>query len=52
MINYCGTCFKKTHVKPCHLPEMGGMEDYFCAKCRRELETQTIVELLKPIGWN
>ena len=47
MINYCGTCSKKTHVKPCYVEELGGMEDYLCAKCRRELSTAMKVEVLR-----
>lgn len=47
MINYCGSCNRKTHVKPCHIPDLGGMEDYLCAKCRRELGETMTVEVLR-----
>jgi DNA-directed RNA polymerase subunit RPC12/RpoP len=45
MIDYCGRCSKRTNVKPCLLDE--NMEEYFCAKCRRELSTAMKVEVLR-----
>jgi hypothetical protein len=49
MINYCGTCGRKTSTpRYRHVPEMGGYEDTMCATCERELKASGIkVEIVK-----
>ena len=49
MHTFCGFCLKRRVCKPAHVPELGGLEDYFCTKCIKELRSQGIkIEILKP----
>jgi hypothetical protein len=49
MHTFCGFCLKRRVCKPAHVPELGGLEDYFCTKCIKELRKQGIeIKILKP----
>lgn len=45
MTDYCGGCDQKKAVKPCCID--GEYEDYFCAKCRKELAAAVSVQVLR-----
>lgn len=50
MRTYCGSCLKLRVCKPIGIPELGGLEDWFCARCIRELRATGIeIKIIKTI---